>query len=194
MWWDVLSYSFEDFLLFSKSIYYDLVAIYNQAIWPLHIVALVVFIVVAIAIWLPRYTEKTRLAFCIVFAVSLSFIAKVYFLDYFTTINWSARYFAYGFFIQSALMVFQAFVLTYKKQSVSLKANAVPWLLFVIIGAPVIAWLFHSRLAIVPIVGIDPNATMLALIAAILVLKWSRWLLMLPSCWLLISGLMRYSF
>jgi hypothetical protein len=96
-WW---TYSLADFLLFSSRTYYRLFELYNLAVWPAQIVALVLG---AMILPLLRSGAAWRgRAVAAVLTACWFWVAWAYFLEHFESINWAARYFAAGFALGGA--------------------------------------------------------------------------------------------
>ena len=191
--WELIGYHPEDFLLFSKNIYYDLIASYNQAVWPLHAVCLLVFILLFVLTSRNQANKKIQIGLLLTFVASLCFMGKVYFFDYFRTINWASRYIAIGFFIQSGLLVLQVFSRKPERHNLSLSKYSIIIFAVVIFFIPIIEWLIHDRFEMLPIIGVDPDITMMALITYVVLFKRSWWLLILPMLWLMLSVVMHHT-
>src|SRR6187399_1211337 len=99
-WW---TYSLSDFLLFSPRTYYRLFELYNRAIWPAQIATLILGVVV-LALLLHRASWRAR-AISAILAAGWALVAWAYLLSRYQTINWTAGYFAVGFFIEAALLI-----------------------------------------------------------------------------------------
>src|SRR5215217_7138547 len=99
-WW---TYSLADFLLFSPRTYYRLFELYNLAIWPMQVLALVLGGVI-LALW-RRGGIRTGRAVAAILAAGWSWVAWAYLLGHYETINWAARYFAVGFALEALLLV-----------------------------------------------------------------------------------------
>ena len=48
---ELASYRLSDFILFSQTAYYRQFELYNQAIWPLHLVAVLFSLLIGFALW-----------------------------------------------------------------------------------------------------------------------------------------------
>ena len=100
---DWLSYTPSDFLLFSARTYYRLFELYNRAIWPGQILALMLGLVI---LWLlHRGSARQGLIVTAILAAGWLWTAWAYLLEHYDTINWAARYFAIGFAIEALLLV-----------------------------------------------------------------------------------------
>ena len=104
-WW---TYSLSDFLLFSAHTYYRLFELYNLAVWPWQIVALALGVGV-LALWLRGGSWRGR-AIAAILAICWLWVAWAYLLVRYDTINWAASYFAIGFMIEAALLVWSGLI------------------------------------------------------------------------------------
>lgn len=94
-WW---TYSLSDFLMFAPRTYYRLVELANADAWPLHLVALLA----GVALAMPA-VRRTRLAPALL-AVAWAWVAWWWFAQRYATINWAAQYFAIAFALQALLL------------------------------------------------------------------------------------------
>ena len=99
-WW---TYTLSDFLLFSPRTYYRLFELYNTAVWPLQIVTLALGL--AMLAMVVRGAAWSGRAVAAILAALWLFVAWAYLLQRYDTINWAARYFAIGFALQAALLL-----------------------------------------------------------------------------------------
>src|SRR5262249_2116848 len=104
-WW---TYSLSDFLLFSPHTYYRLFELYNFAVWPWHILAMVLGLVVLV-LWLRGGAWQGH-AVVIILASCWLFVAWAYLLARYDTINWAASYFAAGFAVEALLLVWTGLI------------------------------------------------------------------------------------
>ena len=100
-WW---TYSLSDFLLFSPRTYYRLFELYNLAIWPTQLAALALGAAI-LGMLRTRAAWQGRIIMTVLALVWL-WVAWAYFLERYETINWAASYFAAGFAVEAALLVF----------------------------------------------------------------------------------------
>ena len=99
-WW---TYSLTSLLLFSPRTYYRLFELYNLAVWPLQIVALALGL--ATLVLIRRRPASSGRAVAAMLATCWLFVAWAYLLERYDTINFTARYFAIGFALQAALLI-----------------------------------------------------------------------------------------
>ena len=95
-WW---TYTLSDIQSFSLHSYYRLFELYNRAIWPAQIAALLL----GFAVWFLIRRGRGRLAATILAACWL-WVAIVFHAHRYATLTWTARYFAWGFGLEAALL------------------------------------------------------------------------------------------
>jgi Family of unknown function (DUF6064) len=99
-WW---TYSLSDFLLFSPRTYYRLFELYNLAVWPWHLLVIVLGLAVLL-LWLRGGAWQGRTV-AVILASCWLFVAWAYLLVRYDTINWAASYFAGAFAVEALLLV-----------------------------------------------------------------------------------------
>ena len=185
-WW---TYTLTDFLLFSPRTYYRLFELYNADVWPLQLVALALG--VAILLLIVRAAAWSGRAVSAILAACWLFVAWAYLLERYDTINWAARYFAIGFVLQAALLVWSVIRdrLRFDLRSVSAKLGLALFGYALAIH-PLIAPLAGRPIAQAEIFGLAPDPTAIATLGVLLAAARPRWhLLILPLAWCAISGL-----
>ena len=95
------TYRLSDFLMFSPRTYERLVAMYNRDYWPLHLVALAIG---GVILWFLHLPERRRVVMTLVAACWL-WVAWAFLWTRYTKILWAAKYFALGFAIEAALLL-----------------------------------------------------------------------------------------
>jgi hypothetical protein len=107
-WW---TYRLSDFLLFSPDTYRRLFELYNAAVWPAHVAALLLgllALVLASRLDLPdnrRKGSKGRAgAILAILSLCWGWVAWVFHLGHYQTINWAAAGFAGAFGLQALLL------------------------------------------------------------------------------------------
>ena len=186
-WW---TYRLSDFLLFSADTYYRLFELYNQAIWPAHLV-----VVVLSGLWFyslmrpkPRYR---KLQFIFLGATWL-WIAWGYHVSHFSSVNWAATYYAAGFALEGLLLILAGGL--GKATPVSLDTNWVSRVGAGLIGfglilQPLLAPLTGRPWTQVELFALAPDPTVIATLGLLLLVGRIRWLLLpIPILWCLISS------
>jgi hypothetical protein len=96
------SYRLSDFILFSESAYHRQFELYNQAIWPLHILIVIISLVILYVLWQrPRWCGRFISA---VLMVSWTWVAYAYLYQRFYQIHVVAHWYALAFVIQAFLI------------------------------------------------------------------------------------------
>jgi hypothetical protein len=188
---DWLSYRLSDLLLFSPRTYYRMFELYHQEIWPAQLVALT--LALAILVLMRRDDEWRGRVIAGLLAACWLWVAVMFHVRRYATINWAARYFAVLFVAQAALLVWNGVVrrrLTFRRQSEA-SALLVPGLLLIAIAIPPLVGRVTGRTwSQVELVGLTPDATAIATLGILLVSspRAPRTLMVVPLCWCVIGG------
>jgi len=188
---DWLTYRLSDLLLFSPRTYYRMFELYHQEIWPAQLVA--VALVLAILVLMRRDDDRHGPVIAGLLAACWLWVAVMFHVRRYATINWAARYFAVLFVAQAALLVWNGVVrrrLTFRRQSEA-SALLVPGLLVIAIAIPPLVGRVTGRTwSQVELVGLTPDATAVATLAILLVSspRAPRTLMIAPLCWCVIGG------
>ena len=184
-WW---TYSLSDFLLFSPRTYYRLFELYNLAIWPTQLAALALGAAI-LGMLRTRAAWQGRIIMAVLALVWL-WVAWAYFLERYETINWAASYFAAGFAVEAALLVFVggfrqvSFRLSQDASRAGLAISAFAMFLYPLI-APALGrpWTQSETF------GITPDPTAIATLGILLVERGRfRWeLSVVPLIWCALS-------
>lgn len=187
-WW---TYRLSDFLLFSPQTYYRLLELYNAAIWPLQILALACGGAIAVLLWRrPAWRDR---AVSVILAVCWLWVAWAFHLQRYATINWAAVYFAWGFFIEAALLVWIGVIrnrLVFTKQTLLLSGSGVGMFLFALVIEPLLAPLAGRPWTQAEFFGVAPDPTAIATLGMVLLAgKKIHWgLFFIPFFWCVISA------
>jgi hypothetical protein len=186
-WW---SYSLSDFLLFSPRTYYRLFELYNQAVWPAHILTLALGLAIVV-LW-----QHSR-AISIILAACWLWVAWAYLLTRYDTINWAARYFALGFVVQALLLVRGGVVrqgLVLRPRTDALGATGLAILVFALIAQPLLGPLLGRNWLAAEVFGLAPDPTVVGTLGVLLAARQPLWgLLVIPCIWCAISGAMLWT-
>ena len=186
---ELTSYSLSDFILFSDRVYYRQFELYNQAIWPLHLIA-ILFSFVIIYVWWKKPAWAGRLTAAILI-VSWLWVAWAFLFERFHQIHVVANWYAFGFVLQAGLITWYGiinnqFVLFAGSQ---LRKNIGIVLLFVsLIIYPFLALISGRSGLQFEMFSLFPDPTALATLAILVLCKVSSVLYVIPVIWLLISG------
>ena len=86
-WW---TYALEDFLLFSPRVYWRMFELHNEAVWPLHVVALLLG--AAILVWVVRPRPWSDRAIAVILGVAWIWIGWAFLWKRYSGINWAVAY------------------------------------------------------------------------------------------------------
>lgn len=186
-WW---TYTLTDFLLFSPRIYYRLFALTNAEVWPLQIVTLALGAVVLTLILRPVAWSGRAVA--AILAALWLLVAWAYHWERFDPINWAARYYALGFALQAALLVWTGVV----RSRLRFDIGGIPakiglaLLIYALALHPFVPLAVGRPLAQAEIFGLAPDPTAIATLGVLLATARPRWhLLALPLLWCIVSSL-----
>ena len=187
-WW---TYRPSDFLLFAPRTYYRLFELYNQEIWPLHIVALAAG--VTLLVLMRVRTAWSGRVIAIVLAACWLWVAWAFHCQRYATINWAASYFAVGFALQALLLIW----IGVAQDRLRLDSNpstrarigtAILW--FALIVQPLLGLLVGRQWSQLELFGVAPDPTALATVGLLLAVNRVPWVgLWLPLLWCLIGGM-----
>jgi hypothetical protein len=186
-WW---TYSLSDFLLFSPRTYYRLLELYNLAVWPWHIPAIALGLVI-LATWLRGRARQGRIIAAILAACWL-WVAWAYLVRRYDTINWAASYFAGGFAAEVVLLIWTGLVRNRLRLRPAADLPGITGLgifLLALLAWPLIGPLVGRPWVQAEIFGIAPDPTVVATLGVLVVADRTRWeLLTIPLLWCAISG------
>jgi hypothetical protein len=181
-WW---TYRLYDFLLFTPRTYYRLFELYNAAIWPGQILAVGLGLCL---VWLSA-TGRSRAAALLLSACWL-WTGIAFLLLRYATINWAARYAAWAFVAEAALLAWAGLRGAFEESGRFARVG-VGIVLFAVLLEPLSAPLLGRPISQVELFGVAPDPTAVATLGALLALRpRKRWLLMIvPVVWCALTGL-----
>ena len=188
-WW---TYHLSDFLLFSSRTYHRLFEIYNAAIWPAQVLAVLLGLATLAlsrrAAGARARTIAAMLAACWLW-IAIAFLAARY-----ATINWAAVYFAWAFGLEAALMVWIGVIrgsLAFEWPGGVAGRIGLGILLFALAVEPCVGLLLRREWRGVEIFGVAPDPTAVATLGILLLTRGrGRGLLMvIPAIWCAVTGL-----
>ena len=210
-WW---TYSLTSFLLFSARTYYRLFELYNLDVWPLQVATLALG--VAILVIILRAPAWGGRAVSAILGGLWLLVAWAYHLERYDPINFAARYYAMGFALQAALLIWTGVIrngLTFQTPLIPAKAGIQnnplgarsPWapVFTGVSGAYGLALLAYALLLhpLIPlslgrpwtqgeVFGPAPDPTAIGTIGILLTIRRLPWhLLTLPLLWCIVTGL-----
>jgi hypothetical protein len=187
-WW---TYSLEDFLLFSPRTYYRLFELYNEEIWPAHLLTLAIAAAIVILLLL-RESWSARAIAALLAALWL-FVAWAYLLERYAAINWAATYAAGAFALEALLIVWTGVFrrrLVFESNASALNIAALALFGFAVLIEPALGLVFGRPLAQAEVFGIAPDPTGVATLAILLTAtRVHTHLLIVPLLWCVFSAL-----
>jgi len=186
-WW---TYTLSDFLLFSPRTYYRLFELYNAAIWPTQIAAVLAGLAILALLYRPGPWQG-RVAAAILAACWL-WVAWAYLFKRYATINWVASYVAAAFALEALLLVAVGAIggrLTSGAKYSLAGSVGIALLVFALVVQPLVGPLTGRAWSEVELFGIAPDPTIVATLGLPLAADRVRWeLLIIPLLWCVISG------
>lgn len=178
-WW---TYTLSDFLMFSQRSYYRMIALYNEAVWPAHLPALVAGLVVIG--YVARPEPRTRRIALLVLAVAWAWIAWAYHLQRYADINTAGPWFALASGVQALLLCFMALRPHGAAPARLQKQVALGLTGLAVIGYPLLALGSSSGWSRAEVFGIAPDPTAVATLGVLLTFRAHSvgWLIPLASC------------
>jgi len=188
---DWLSYRLSDLLLFSPRTYYRMFELYHQEIWPAQLVA--VALALAIVVLLRRDDEWRGAAIAGLLTACWVWVAIVFHVRRYATINWAARYFAVLFVAQAALLVWTGVVrrrITFRRWSESFAWLAPALFILGVMLPPLVGRAAGRSWSQVELIGLTPDATAVATLGILLLAspRAPRALMVVPLSWCVIGG------
>jgi len=183
------SYSLSDFILFSADTYYRQFELYNQAVWPLHVVAVVFSLLIFYALWKrPAWAGRVISALLV---VSWLWVAWAFLYERFYPIHVVADWYALGFVLQAGLIMRQG-VIKNGLAELTNSSNRLSWgagLLFIaLVIYPFIAFVVGRYWKTFEMFALTPDPTVLATLAILLLYKSPTVLYVIPFLWVVISA------
>jgi len=186
-WW---TYRLSDFLMFSSRTYYRLFELYNADIWPMQILAAACGAVIALLVW--RLPSGHGKVVSVLLAACWLWVAWAYHLQHYATINWAAHYYALGFAIQAAFLVWIGVIrggLAFQSQSLVIRYVGFGLYLFALLVQPLLALLTGRNWRQAEFFAVAPDPTAIATMGLLVIANKRRcWLLIIPILWCIISA------
>jgi hypothetical protein len=187
-WW---TYTPSDLLLFSPRVYYRLIELHNLAVWPVHIGAAL------LALLLVRSIVKPSRGSGRLVAVSLGamwvWVAWSFLWHRYAQINWVAAYVAPMYALEGLLFIWVGCArggLSFGLKRTPASAAGLALLLVALLGYPLIApgvgrnWLAAEMFAVVP----DPTAATSLAVLALSSARDRALLMVIPCLWCFIAA------
>jgi hypothetical protein len=187
---ELLSYSLEDFLLFSPRVYWRMFELHNRSVWPEQCIALLFG--GAVLVWLarPRPWSDFLLATGLAFAwawVGWSFLWMRY-----ATINWAIAYVAPAFVLEAVLLMLVKGTggrLLFEVRGSAASGIGLALILYALILHPLTPLLEGRSLQAAEVFAIAPDPTAVATLGLLTLAPRpaAAWLSIIPVAWLLMS-------
>jgi hypothetical protein len=183
-WW---TYSLTSFLLFSARTYYRLFELTNADMWPLQIITLAAGF--AILVLIVRGAASGGRVVAAILAALWLLVAWAYMLQRYDPINFAARYYAAGFVIQAALLIWTG-VIRDRLRFDAARWVGIAFIVYALAVHPLIAPLSGRPWTQAEIFGLAPDPTVIAALGVLVAATRPNLLLLfLPLLWCIISGL-----
>ena len=170
-WW---TYRIADFKLFSARTYIRLFERYNHDVWPLHVFALIIGVLIIIF----TIRSRPRVVAPLLAAVWI-WVAYAFLWKRFATIQTAATWFAIAFVIQALLILWRLS----RPALPRVRAVGVAVAMFAVAIEPLVHWMAGR----IEVFGITPDPTVVATMGIALALG-SRVLLAIPLLWCAVTG------
>ncbi|MFP4597156.1 MAG: DUF6064 family protein [Persicimonas sp.] len=185
-----------DFFPFGPEVYFRLFVRQNEAIWPAHILAILLGIAVIALAWRGRGRWVG-----LILGASWAFVGYTFHLELYANLNWAAEHFGWAFIAQGALLA-GAGVLgrldcapdsdadSDRKQDL----DGAGWLglglaVFALAIFPLLGPLLGREWTGVEVFGVAPDPTVIATLGLLLTARRPQWLLLVvPLLWCVVSG------
>jgi len=178
-WW---TYTLADFLMFSSRTYWRLIALYNEALWPWHLLAILAGGVIVGC--LIRPTARSHRLAMVLLAAAWGWVAWAYHLERYADISTAGPYFAGAFALQALLLCGLGFrgSMAQVRRPEHRAGLAITGL--AVFGYPLLVLAGGRPWSQAEAFGIVPDPTVIATLGVLLAARvhWSAWLIPLAWC------------
>jgi hypothetical protein len=188
---DWLTYTPESFLMFSERTYRRLFELHNTTLWPLHAVAAIAGIIIAILLF--RGGRGSARTVSALLAAAWLAVACGWFEWRFSTIHTGGRMMAAAFALEAVALLW--FGVVRHRVEPERPAGVAGWIAFAILvfGAlmnPLLGRALGRPWTQTELFGLAPDPTVLATLGVLILAQRARWFLwIIPVGWCLFSGL-----
>lgn len=173
------TYTLSDLLMFSARTYYRLIELYNLALWPLHLLAAAAGVALVLC---SRRTGTARIA-AVLSGLCWVWVAWAFHAERYATINSAAPYFAAGFAIEGALLIFAG------RLNASHDRFSLGLLLAALFGYPLLTLMAGRPWQQAEVFGVAPDPTVAVTLALLALCPRAHWVFWpIPLLWSAISG------
>jgi hypothetical protein len=187
------TYSITDFLLFSPRAYYRMLALYNRAIWPAHVLTFAATVWSLIA--LRSGTRRDSTGILLLLALAWAWLAWGFHLERYATINWAAVYAGIAFVIEAIFLAAAALTgsLTLSWPRLPLNWLGLALYLFALLPYPLLALFSGRGWSQAEVFALAPDPTALGTLGLLFLGNRMSLLLMpIPLLWCLVASLTLY--
>lgn len=182
-WW---TYTLSDFLMFSQRSHYRLIALYNEAVWPAHLLALAAGLAMIGCVARPR-PHTSRLAL-LVLAAAWAWVGWAYHLERYADINTAGPWFALAFGVQALLLCFMALRSHGAAPAGMQKQVALGLSGMAVLGYPLLVLGSGRGWNQAEVFGIAPDPTAVATLGMLLACRAHPLYWLIPLAWCAVSG------
>lgn len=189
-WW---TYSLSDLLLFSPRVYDRLIALHNEAWWPLHVLLMAVGAALTVLAIAGPAWARARAVPLLLGAVWL-WVAWAFLWHRYASINWAVTYLAPLFLVEAGLLLALAaspggLRFVHPRGSAGLLGIAL--IACTLVGYPALALLTGRGLTGAEVFGItaDPTAAFTLALLAMARGLMARLVMIIPVLWCVVTGL-----
>lgn len=190
------NYAIGDFLLFSERVYDRMFELHNAYLWPLHVVAFAIGLLLLVVAVRPR-SGLNRIAFALLSIVWL-FVAVTFLYGRYAAINWAAIYLLPIFVVSAAVLMFWAM----RSEAPVLERGrgfaaiaAVGAIAFSVVGYPLLGLITERSWGMAEFFGITPDPTAIATLGLLALVRGAKALLpmIVVTLWMVVSALTLYA-
>lgn len=184
------SYSLSDFILFTESAYYRQFELYNEAVWPLHIIAVIFVLAITYVLWRRPAWGGRLTAFILV--TSWLWVAWAYLYERFSQLHVVADWYALAFVLQAVLLSWYGLIKNRFDSTACCRTRQITSAILLLVAMlvyPLLAVLNSRPWMQFEMFGLAPDPTVLATLAIVLFHRGPMLLYVVPLAWLLVSTL-----
>ncbi len=193
---ELSTYSLMDFFPFGPEVYFRLFVRQNEAVWPAHIVVILLGVAAIALAWRGRGRSVG-----LILGACWAFVGYTFHLELYANLNWAAEHFGWAFIAQGALLAGAGLLGRLDRASDSdadsdtkQALDRAGWLglglaVFALAIFPLLGPLLGREWTGVEIFGVAPDPTIIATFGLLLTARRPQWLLLLvPLLWCVVSG------
>lgn len=195
---ELSTYSLMDFFPFGPEVYFRLFVRQNDAVWPAHILA----ILLGVAVIGLACRGRGR-SVGLILGACWAFVGYSFHLELYANLNWAAEHFGWAFIAQGALLAGAGLLGRLDREpdaddepdaDTKQGLDRAGWLglglaAFALAAFPLLGPLFGREWAGAQIFGVAPDPTVIATFGLLLAARRPQWLLLVvPLLWCVVSG------